>query len=69
MQPILGETSIEKLYVAVSSFRGFMTCPAVGRMLAALVVNGVSDDPVLAQLRPSRFETGNTIIEPLLNQE
>jgi len=69
MQPILGETPIEKLYVAVSSFRGFMTCPAVGRMLADLVVNGVSDDPVLAQLTPSRFKAGNTIIEPLLNQE
>lgn len=69
MQPILGETPIEKLYVAVSSYRGFMTSPAVGRMMAALVVEGVSDDPVLAQLSPSRFETGNTIIEPLLNQE
>ena len=69
MQPILGETPIEKLYVAVSSYRGFMTSPAVGRMMAALVVDGVSDDPVLAQLSPSRFKTGNTIIEPLLNQE
>jgi sarcosine oxidase subunit beta len=68
MQPILGETSIERLYVAVSSYRGFMTCPAVGRMMASLVVEGV-EDPVLAQLAPSRFETGNTIIEPLLNQE
>lgn len=68
MQPILGETPIEKLYVTVSSFRGFMTCPAVGRMMADLVVKGVVD-PVLAQLAPNRFETGNTIIEPLLNQE
>jgi sarcosine oxidase subunit beta len=69
MQPILGETPIEKLYVAVSSYRGFMTSPAVGRMMAALVVQGASDDPVLAQLSPSRFKTGKTIIEPLLNQE
>ncbi len=37
--------------------------------MAALVVKGVNDDPVLAQLSPSRFKTGNTIIEPLLNQE
>jgi glycine/D-amino acid oxidase-like deaminating enzyme len=46
-----------------------MTSPAVGRMMAALVVQGASDDPVLAQLSPSRFKTGKTIIEPLLNQE
>ena len=69
MQPILGETEIQGLYVAVSAYRGFMTSPAVGRMMADLVVKGVSDDRVLAQLSPSRFETGNTIIEPLLNQE
>jgi hypothetical protein len=37
-------------------------------MMASLVVEGV-EDPVLAQLTPSRFEMGNTIIEPLLNQE
>ena len=69
MQPILGETEIQGLYVAVSAYRGFMTSPAVGRMMADLVVKGVSDDRVLAQLSPSRFKTGNTIIEPLLNQE
>jgi sarcosine oxidase subunit beta len=38
MQPVLGETPIEKLYVALSSYRGFMTSPAVGRMMADLVV-------------------------------
>ena len=69
MQPILGETEIQGLYVAVSAYRGFMTSPAVGRMMADLVVKGVSDDRVLAQLSPSRFKSGNTIIEPLLNQE
>jgi sarcosine oxidase subunit beta len=68
MQPILGETGIEGLYVAVSSYRGFMTCPAVGRMMASLVLDRTVD-PVLAQLSPQRFETGNTILEPLLNQE
>jgi sarcosine oxidase subunit beta len=68
MQPILGETEIEGLYVAVSSYRGFMTSPAVGRMLASLVLDGATD-PVLAQLAPHRFKTGNTIVEPLLNQE
>lgn len=68
MQPILGETEMEGLYVAVSSYRGFMTCPAVGRMMASLVLEGAVD-PVLAQLAPHRFKTGNAILEPLLNQE
>ena len=68
MQPILGETEIQGLYVAVSAYRGFMTSPAVGRMMASLVLDGVTD-PVLAQLSPSRFKAGKTIIEPLLNQE
>jgi sarcosine oxidase subunit beta len=69
MQPILGETEIEGLYVAVSSFRGLMTSPAVGRMLAALVLENDTNDPVLSQLSPRRFRTGDLIIEPLLNQE
>jgi len=69
MQPILGETEVEGLYVAVSSFRGFMTCPAVGRMLAALILDGNTNDPILAQLGPRRFKAGEMIIEPLLNQE
>jgi len=68
MQPILGETEIQGLYVAVSAYRGFMTCPAVGRMMASLVMDGVTD-PVLAQLSPGRFKAGKTTIEPLLNQE
>ena len=68
MQPILGETEIEGLYVAVSSYRGFMTSPAVGRMMASLVLDRVTD-PVLAQLAPDRFKSGKTIVEPLLNQE
>ncbi|HEY2865067.1 MAG TPA: FAD-binding oxidoreductase [Casimicrobiaceae bacterium] len=69
MQPILGQTDVEGLFVAVSSYRGLMTSPAVGRMMSALVLDGVCDDPVLSQLTPQRFQTGNLIIEPLLNQE
>jgi sarcosine oxidase subunit beta len=69
MQPILGETGVEGLFVAVSSYRGLMTSPAVGRMMSALVLDSVSDDPVLSQLTPKRFQTGNLIVEPLLNQE
>lgn len=69
MQPILGETDVEGLYVAVSSFRGFMTSPAVGRIMAALILDGDTNDPILAQLGPRRFKTGEMIVEPLLNQE
>lgn len=69
MQPILGETEIEGLYVAVSSFRGLMTSPAVGRIMSALILENDTNDPVLAKLGPRRFKTGNLIMEPLLNQE
>lgn len=69
MQPILGQTEIEGLYVAVSSYRGLMTCPAVGRIMADLIIDGDTNDPVLQQLTPRRFETGKLIVEPLLNQE
>jgi sarcosine oxidase, subunit beta len=69
MQPILGETEVEGLYVAVSSYRGFMTSPAVGRMMAAMVLDGDTNDPVASQLNPRRFKTGEMIVEPLLNQE
>lgn len=68
MQPILGETEVEGLYVAVSSFRGLMTSPAVGRMMADLIIDDDTNDPILAQLGPRRFKTGDMIVEPLLNQ-
>ena len=68
MQPILGETEIEGLYVAVSSFRGLMTSPAVGRIMSALILKGDTNDPVLTRLSPRRFQTGDLIVEPLLNQ-
>jgi len=69
MQPILGETEVEGLYVAVSSFRGLMTSPAVGRIMSALILENDTNDPVLTQLTPRRFKTGDLIVEPLLNQE
>src|SRR5215207_4239822 len=69
MQPILGETDLEGLYIAVSSYRGFMTSPAVGRIMAAMVLEGDTNDPVASQLSPRRFAAGEMIIEPLLNQE
>jgi sarcosine oxidase subunit beta len=69
MQPILGETDIEGIYVAVSSYRGLMTSPAVGRIMAALVLDGDTNDPILNQLSPYRFKAGKMLSEPLLNQE
>jgi sarcosine oxidase, subunit beta len=69
MQPILGESEVEGLYVAVSSFRGLMTSPAVGRIMSALILENDTNDPVLTQLTPRRFQTGDLIVEPLLNQE
>jgi glycine/D-amino acid oxidase-like deaminating enzyme len=46
-----------------------MTSPAVGRMMSALVLEGDTNDPLLSQLSPRRFKTGDLIVEPLLNQE
>jgi sarcosine oxidase, subunit beta len=69
MQPILGETEREGIFVAVSSYRGFMTSPAVGRMMAAMVLDGDTNDPIASALHPRRFAAGEMIIEPLLNQE
>jgi sarcosine oxidase, subunit beta len=69
MQPILGASEVEGLYVAVSSFRGLMTSPAVGRIMSALILENDTNDPVLTQLTPRRFQTGDLFVEPLLNQE
>jgi sarcosine oxidase subunit beta len=69
MQPILGETDRAGIFVAVSSYRGFMTSPAVGRIMAAMVLDGDTNDPVASLLHPRRFSTGGMIVEPLLNQE
>jgi sarcosine oxidase subunit beta len=69
MQPILGETEREGIFVAVSSYRGFMTSPAVGRMMAAMVLDGDTNDPIASALHPRRFAAGEMIVEPLLNQE
>jgi sarcosine oxidase subunit beta len=69
MQPILGETERDGIFVAVSSYRGFMTSPAVGRMMAAMVLDGDTNDPIASALHPRRFAAGEMIIEPLLNQD
>ncbi|MGE0748971.1 MAG: NAD(P)/FAD-dependent oxidoreductase [Variibacter sp.] len=68
MQPILGQTEVDGLYVAVSSYRGFMTSPAVGRMMSSLILDDDTNDPILSKLGPRRFAAGEMISEPLLNQ-
>ena len=69
MQPVFGEVGLPGLYVAVSSYRGFMTSPAAGRIMAELVLDGGSNDICATQLSPERFEAGELVYEPLLNQD
>ena len=42
-----------------------MTSPAVGRILAELILDSRSDHPALAPLSPRRFETGQLVPEPV----
>ena len=65
MQAVLGETELPGLFVAVSAYKGFMTSPAVGRLMADLVVDGHSNHPAAAPLRPGRFAAGDLVPEPL----
>ncbi|NIR30266.1 MAG: FAD-binding oxidoreductase [Gammaproteobacteria bacterium] len=65
MQAVLGETDVPGLFVAVSAYKGFMTSPAVGRIMAELVLDGHSNDPAAALLSPSRFDRGDLVPEPL----
>ena len=63
MQAILGETEIPNLYLAVSAYKGFMTSPAVGRIMSEAMF---SDDPhpEVEPFSAIRFKTGNLIPEP-----
>ena len=45
-----------------------MTSPAVGRIMAAMVLHGYTNDPIASALHPRRFAAGEMIIEPLLNR-
>ena len=66
MQPILGEMAVPGLFVAVSAYKGFMTSPAVGRIMAEAVIDGRSDHPALAAFDLKRFETGDLVPEPMV---
>ncbi|MFQ6022948.1 MAG: NAD(P)/FAD-dependent oxidoreductase [Acidiferrobacterales bacterium] len=65
MQAVLGETEVPNVFVAVSAYKGFMTSPAVGRIMAEIVFDGHSDHPAVAPLHPKRFATGDLVPEPL----
>jgi sarcosine oxidase subunit beta len=69
MQAVLGETDLDGVFVAVSAYKGFMTSPAVGRVMAELVLDGHSNDPVMEPLHPRRFAAGKLVPEPLTNQD
>ncbi len=65
MQAVLGETEIDGLFLAVSAYKGFMTSPAVGRIMGELVLDGGSQDPALSRLQPRRFADGDLVPDPL----
>ncbi|MFB3046311.1 MAG: hypothetical protein ACE10A_08395 [Acidiferrobacterales bacterium] len=65
MQAVLGETDMPNVSVAVSAYKGFMTSPAVGHIMAAIALNEHSDHPAVAPLHPRRFATGDLVPEPL----
>ena len=66
MQSILGEMEVPNLFLAVSAYKGFMTSPAVGRIIAEVVLDGRSDHPALAAFSHRRFATGELVPEPLV---
>lgn len=65
MQSVIGETDVPGVFIAVSAYKGFMTSPAVGRIMSELVLDGHSNHPAVAPLHPRRFETGELVPEPL----
>ena len=69
MQAVLGESDIEGVFVAVSASKGFMTSPAVGRVMSQLLIYGNANDPVVEPLHLRRFQTGELVPEPLTNQD
>lgn len=65
--PIISHTPVESLIVAAGfSGHGFKISPSVGRLVADLVIDGVSSDPRIPEtdFRWSRFETGDLLTSP-----
>ncbi len=65
MQAIMGETERTGLYVAISAYKGFMMSPAMGRVMAEIVLTGNTRHPARA-LTPARFGTGGKLESELL---
>lgn len=61
--PILDRMpGVEGMYVAAGfSGHGFKLSPAVGEMMAALIVDGHCEDPDITLFRASRFEEGDLV--------
>lgn len=57
MQAIMGETDRTGLYVAISAYKGLMMSPAMGRVMAEIVLTGTTIHPARA-LSPARFAEG-----------
>jgi sarcosine oxidase subunit beta len=57
MQAIMGETERAGLYVAISAYKGFMLSPAMGRIMAEILLTGQTNHPARA-LHPGRFAEG-----------
>ena len=65
--PVISATGLEGLFVAAGfSGHGFKIAPAVGRLVADLVVDGRSSDPRIPEtdFRLSRFAEGKLLTSP-----
>ncbi|GAA1277417.1 FAD-binding oxidoreductase [Pseudonocardia aurantiaca] len=65
--PVIGPTGVDGLFVAAGfSGHGFKISPAVGELLADLVLDGRSRDPTVPEhdFRLSRFAEGDLLVSP-----
>jgi sarcosine oxidase subunit beta len=65
--PVISQTAVEGLFVAAGfSGHGFKIAPAVGRLVADLVVDGKSSDADISadDFRLSRFSEGELLVSP-----
>ncbi|MGE4248879.1 MAG: NAD(P)/FAD-dependent oxidoreductase [Parvibaculaceae bacterium] len=65
MQPVLGRTEIDNLYVAVSAYKGLMISPQVGRIMADIILDGHSTHVAAGALSASRFKADALVPETL----
>lgn len=66
MQPIICETALRGLFVAVSAYKGLMTSPAAGRLVSDMVL-GNAAGPIAPFVHLDRFNAGNLVREPMTN--